>query len=149
MEIGKFFHSNYVMGTENMEILKVVIADDEVRICQLIQALIDWDSLGMKVVGIAHNGEDACEMVQQTQPDILITDIRMPGCSGLELVKRVKELDSALEVIIISGYAHFEYAQQAISYGVGHYLLKPVNKGELLLPCRNCRKRSGSARSRN
>ena len=53
MEIGKFFHSNYVMGTENMEILKVVIADDEVRICQLIQALIDWDSLGLKVVGIA------------------------------------------------------------------------------------------------
>ena len=112
MEIGKFFHSNYVMGTENMEILKVVIADDEVRICQLIQALIDWDSMGMKVVGIAHNGEEACEMVRQTQPDILITDIRMPGCSGLELVKRVKELDSALEVIIISGYAHFEYAHQ-------------------------------------
>ena len=64
MEIGKFFHSNYVMGTENMEILKVVIADDEVRICQLIQALIDWDSMGMKVVGIAHNGEEACEMVR-------------------------------------------------------------------------------------
>ena len=143
MEIGKFFHSNYVMGTENMEILKVVIADDEVRICQLIQALIDWDSLGMKVVGIAHNGEDACEMVQQTQPDILITDIRMPGCSGLELVKRVKELDSALEVIIISGYAHFEYAQQAISYGVGHYLLKPVNKGELTATLQKLQKKIG------
>lgn len=143
MEIGKFFHSNYVMGTENMEILKVVIADDEVRICQLIQALIDWDSLGMKVVGIAHNGEDACEMVQQTQPDILITDIRMPGCSGLELVKRVKELDSALEVIIISGYARFEYAQQAISYGVGHYLLKPVNKGELTATLQKLQKKIG------
>ena len=102
-----------------MEILKVVIADDEVRICQLIQALIDWDSLGMAVVGIAHNGEEACQMVKDTQPDILITDIRMPGCSGLELVKTVKELDSSLEVIIISGYAHFEYAQQAINYGVG------------------------------
>ena len=72
--MGKFLHSNHVMGTENMEILKVVIADDEVRICQLIQALIDWDSMGMKVVGIAHNGEEACEMVRQTQPDILITD---------------------------------------------------------------------------
>ena len=62
---------------------KVVIADDEVRICRLIQALIDWDSMGMKVVGVAHNGEEACEMARQTQPDILITDIRMPGCSGL------------------------------------------------------------------
>ena len=64
-KMGKFLHSNHVMGTENMEILKVVIADDEVRICQLIQALIDWDSMGMKVVGIAHNGEEACEMVRQ------------------------------------------------------------------------------------
>ena len=141
--MGKFLHSNHVMGTENMEILKVVIADDEVRICQLIQALIDWDSMGMKVVGIAHNGEEACEMVRQTQPDILITDIRMPGCSGLELVKRVKELDSALEVIIISGYAHFEYAQQAISYGVGHYLLKPVNKGELTATLQKLQKKIG------
>ena len=141
--MGKFLHSNYVMGTENMEILKVVIADDEVRICQLIQALIDWDSMGMKVVGVAHNGEEACEMVRQTQPDILITDIRMPGCSGLELVKRVKELDSALEVIIISGYAHFEYAQQAISYGVGHYLLKPVNKGELTATLQKLQKKIG------
>lgn len=126
-----------------MEILKVVIADDEVRICQLIQALIDWDSLGMKVVGIAHNGEEACEMVQQTQPDILITDIRMPGCSGLELVKKVKELNSTLEVIIISGYAHFEYAQQAISYGVGYYLLKPVNKGELTATLQKLQKKIG------
>lgn len=124
-----------------MEILKVVIADDEVRICQLIQALIDWDSLGMAVVGIAHNGEEACQMVKDTQPDILITDIRMPGCSGLELVKTVKELDSSLEVIIISGYAHFEYAQQAINYGVGYYLLKPVNKGELTETLQKLKKR--------
>ena len=130
-----------------MEILKVVIADDEVRICQLIQALIDWDSLGMKVVGEAHNGEEACEMVQQTQPDILITDIRMPGCSGLELIKKVKELDSNLEVIIISGHAHFEYAQQAISYGVGYYLLKPVNKGELTATLQKLQKKIGERKA--
>ena len=130
-----------------MEILKVVIADDEVRICQLIQALIDWDALGMKVVGVAHNGEEACEMVQQTQPDILITDIRMPGCSGLELIKKVKELDSNLEVIIISGYAHFEYAQQAINYGVGYYLLKPVNKGELTATLQKLQKKIGERKA--
>ena len=124
-----------------MEILKVVIADDEVRICQLIQALVDWDSLGMKVVGVAHNGEEACETVQNCQPDILITDIRMPGCSGLELVQRVKDADPDLEVVIISGYAHFEYAQQAISYGVGYYLLKPVNKGELTETLQKLQKR--------
>ena len=57
----------------------------------------------------------------------------------------MKELDSALEVIIISGYAHFEYAQQAISYGVGHYLLKPVNKGELTATLQKLQKKIGGA----
>lgn len=111
--------------------IKVVIADDEERICQLIKALIDWDSLGLQVVGVAHNGLEASEMVKDFQPDILITDIRMPGCSGLDLIKAVKETASELEIVIISGYAHFEYAQQAIKYGVGDYLLKPISKKEL------------------
>lgn len=114
-----------------MNILKVVIADDEERICKLIQALINWDALGMEIVGVVHNGLDACEVVEKLQPDILITDIRMPGCSGLELIERVKKTVPELEIIIISGYAHFEYAQQAIKFGVGYYLLKPISKVEL------------------
>lgn len=111
--------------------IKVVIADDEIRICQLILALVDWESLGLKVVGTAHNGVEAIEMVRTLQPEILITDIRMPGCSGLELIGQVKQDDASLEIVIISGYAHFEYAQQAIKYGVGDYLLKPISKAEL------------------
>lgn len=111
--------------------LKVVIADDEERICQLIRALIDWESLNMRVVGMAHNGLEALDLVVEKEPDILITDIRMPCCSGLELIEKVKEKTSAIEIIIISGYAHFEYAQRAIKYGVGDYLLKPINKTEL------------------
>ena len=111
--------------------IKAVIADDEVRICQLILALVDWEALGLKVVGTAHNGLEAIEMVRTLQPDILITDIRMPGCSGLDLIGQVKEGNQALEIVIISGYAHFEYAQQAIKYGVGDYLLKPISKAEL------------------
>lgn len=114
-----------------MEKLKVVIADDEERICQLIQALIDWKYLGMELVGVAHNGIEAYEAVREQKPDILITDIRMPGFSGLELIEKVKDICPDMEVIIISGYAHFEYAQQAIRFGVGHYLLKPINKAEL------------------
>lgn len=111
--------------------LKVIIADDEERICQLIQALIDWDSYSMEIAGIAHNGIEACELVEKMEPDILITDIRMPGCSGLELIERVKQRAENMEIIVISGYAHFEYAQQAIRFGVGDYLLKPINKAEL------------------
>lgn len=113
------------------EVLKVMIADDEERICQLIEALIDCEALGLEVVGIAHNGLEACELVENLSPDILITDIRMPGYSGLELIEKVKESEENLEIIIISGYAHFAYAQTAIKFGVGDYLLKPINKEEL------------------
>ena len=113
--------------------LKVVIADDEERICRLIEALVDWRSLGMEVAAAAHNGLEALEFAERFRPDILITDIRMPGCSGLELIEKVKKSMPELEIIIISGYAHFEYAKSAIQFGVGEYLLKPINKAELTM----------------
>lgn len=91
-----------------MRTLKVVIADDEVRICQLIQALVNWEEMGMEIAGTANNGIDACEVIEKVCPDILITDIRMPGCSGLELIEKIKKTKPELEIIIISGYAHFE-----------------------------------------
>ncbi len=110
---------------------KVVIADDEERICQLIKALVEWERVGLELVGTAKNGLEAIELVASLQPDILITDIRMPGCDGLALIGKVKESDPELEIVIISGYAHFRYAQTAIKYGVGEYLLKPIDKAEL------------------
>lgn len=111
--------------------LRVLIADDEVRICQLIQALGDWERLGLEVAGVAHNGQEALEKTEALRPDILITDIRMPGLNGLELIRRVKTLFPKLEVMIISGYAQFDYAQQALRNGVGEYLLKPINREAL------------------
>ena len=111
--------------------LKVVIADDEARVCSLIRMLIDWNELDMTLCGTAGNGLEALELVKTQHPDILITDIRMPGCHGLELIERAKKENPQLEIVIISGYAHFEYAQSAIRFGVGDYLLKPINKQEL------------------
>ncbi len=111
--------------------LRVVIADDEEHICKLILALADWKRLQMEVVATACNGLEALAFVETFSPDILITDIRMPGCGGLELISRAKEIAPALEVIIISGYAQFDYAQTAIQFGVGEYLLKPVNQEAL------------------
>lgn len=113
--------------------LKVIIADDEEQICMLIQALVDWAAMDMEIVGIAHNGLEALEFVKKYHPDILVTDIRMPGCNGLELIEAVKKRNREIEVVIISGYAEFEYAQSAIKYGVGDYLLKPINQEQLLL----------------
>ena len=111
--------------------MKVIIADDEVKVCQLIEHLVDWESLGMEVVSVAHNGIEAMEAVGKYHPDIVITDIRMPGCNGLDLIKETKELLPQVEFIIISGYRHFEYAQTAIRFGVKDYLLKPIKKDEL------------------
>lgn len=112
--------------------IKVVIADDEVKVCQLICNLVDWQSVDMEIVGVAYNGVEALELVETLQPDLVITDIRMPGYDGLEMIKRGKQIKEDIDFIIISGYSHFEYAQSAIKYGVSDYLLKPINKNELL-----------------
>ena len=129
--------------------LKVVIADDEARVCQLILMLADWDGLGMEVAGVASNGLEALELVERLRPDILITDIRMPGCHGLELIERAKDKFPQLEIIIISGYAHFEFAQTAIKHGVGDYLIKPIKREELMATLeklgQRCRQRNQSA----
>ena len=126
--------------------LKVIIADDEARVCSLIQMLIDWQELNMELAGTASNGLQALELIQTCSPDILITDIRMPGCHGLELIERAKRLKPALEIVIISGYAHFEYAQSAIRHGVGDYLLKPIDRQELMETMRKLGERCRSRR---
>ncbi|SKA98087.1 two-component system, response regulator YesN [Caloramator quimbayensis] len=111
---------------------KVVVADDEIKVCQLICNLIDWKAIGMEIVGVANNGIEALELIKRFEPDIVITDIRMPGYDGLELIKYGKEIKENIDFIIISGYSHFEYAKTAIKYGVIDYLLKPIKKDELL-----------------
>lgn len=118
--------------------IKVVVADDEVKVCQLICNLVDWSTFDMEIVAVAHNGEEALEMVRQHEPDLLVTDIRMPGCDGLEMIARAKQLREDLDFVIISGYRHFEYAQSAIKYGVSDYLLKPIQKEELCSTLEKC-----------
>lgn len=111
--------------------IRVLIADDEEKVCKLIRALVDWDEFDMEIVGFAHNGIEALEKIRETKPELVITDIRMPGYDGLEMIGRAKKIDDGLHFIIISGHRHFEYAQQAIQYGVSDYLLKPIKKDEL------------------
>ena len=111
--------------------MKVLIADDEIKVCRLIQHLVDWDALEMDIVGFANDGKTAYESICEKKPDIVITDIRMPVYDGLELIRRAKEVNPEINFIVISGYSQFEYAQQAIKYGVKDYLLKPLKKREL------------------
>ena len=110
---------------------KVIIADDEVKICQLIQILVDWESKGLEIAGVAHDGREALQLVEETGADIIITDIRMPELNGLDLVEAIKGAQPQISCIIISGYQEFEYARRALQYGVEEYLLKPVREEEL------------------
>lgn len=108
--------------------LRVVLADDENKVILLMQKLIDWEALGYEIAGTANDGLRALELVREKQPHLLITDVRMPGCDGIELIQRAKALQPKLHFIVISGYRKFEYAQNALKYGVEDYLLKPLKQ---------------------
>lgn len=116
------------MGEEKW---KVLIADDEYLIGQLIRKLINWEKLNLEFVDIVNNGESAYEAILEKKPDIVITDIRMPKINGLELVCMTKKVMENVRFIIISGYKEFDYAHKALQYGVNDYLLKPINEAEL------------------
>ncbi len=121
--------------------IRVIVADDEYKVCQLICQLIDWEGLGMRLIGTASNGLEALQMIEAEKPDLVLTDIRMPGFDGMELLKRARTVKADMEFIIISGYSHFEYAQTAIRYGVSDYILKPVNKETLNATLQKVRQR--------
>ena len=144
---GNVCRHKLAKGKGSCKMIKVVVADDEVKVCQLICNLVDWSAFDMEIVAVAHNGEEALEMVRQYHPDLLVTDIRMPGCDGLEMIARAKQLSDTLEFVIISGYRHFEYAQSAIKYGVSDYLLKPIQKEELCATLEKMAMNSSATRS--
>ncbi len=107
---------------------KVLLVDDERIILDGISKIIDWNAHGTELVGTARNGLEAYEFILLHQPDIVITDIRMPGMDGLQLVEKVRENDQHVQFIMLSGFNEFDYARKAMRYGVKHYLLKPCNE---------------------
>ena len=112
--------------------LKMIIADDERVIRESINSSIDWKSLGIQIVGLAKNAREAYDLILDECPDIVLTDIRMPGFSGLELIARTAQTHPQTEFIILSGYGEFEYAKEAMQRGVKHYLLKPCSPEQLI-----------------
>ena len=113
-------------------VFTVVVAEDEQIILNNIINKIEQTDLHFNVVASAMDGEDALLLIEQFKPDVLFTDIHMPAMDGLELIKRAKAIKPDLEIVIISGYNDFSYAQQAIRLGVTDYILKPVKKDLLM-----------------
>ena len=106
---------------------KVLLADDENLIVKGLSKLIDWAALDIEIVGEAIDGLSAEQMILERHPDLVISDIRMPGLTGLELLTRHKGGSQAPKFILISGYEEFEYVKQALSNGAVDYLLKPFS----------------------
>ncbi len=116
---------------------KVFLVEDEIVIREGIKNKIHWEEEGFILVGDESDGELAYPMIIREQPDILITDIKMPFMDGLELSKLLKKDMPKLKIIIISGYSDFGYAQQAIDIGVNEYLLKPITSSKLVAAVKN------------
>ncbi len=111
--------------------LKVLIADDERLICDMLVQFVQSSELQLDVVGIAYDGDDLLNKIINIGPDIVITDICMPKIDGIEIIRRVTQMEIGCKFIIISGYRQFEYAYNALKYDVVDYLLKPVDQDEL------------------
>ncbi|MCF0146872.1 MAG: response regulator [Clostridium sp.] len=109
----------------------VMLVDDEKLITQGLMNIIDWENLGLKVREVAHNGEEALNKFKNRAVDIIVTDINMPKLTGLELINEIKKINSNTRFTILSGYDEFNYAKEAIRYGVESYILKPIDEEEL------------------
>ena len=118
--------------------IRMVLADDEPVIIRGIQKLVDFNSLGIQVVGEYQDGGAALDGILALQPDIALLDIHMPRKSGIDIIKELQAVGNRTKIIFISGFQDFQYAKDALRYGAEDYLLKPVIREELLAALERC-----------
>ncbi|WP_343248237.1 response regulator transcription factor [Diplocloster hominis] len=111
--------------------ITVIIAEDEPIILNNIAKKVKNTDTRIQVIGKAQNGRETLAILNSQVPDLLITDIEMPGMNGLELIREVRRLYPQVHILILSGYSNFEYARTAIKFGVDDYLLKPISQSDL------------------
>ena len=114
-----------------MNLYKIMLVDDEEEVRKSIIRKIDWSAAGFEVIGDAENGKEALEKIDQIEPDVVLTDIRMPYMDGLSMAEAIRQRHPSIKIVIFSGFDEFEYAKKAIKLNVIEYILKPVNVEEL------------------
>ncbi len=110
--------------------IRVMLVDDEAVILDGLSSF-PWADYGCRVVATAYNGKSALDQISGARPQLIFTDIKMPGMSGLEFAKVVREQNADIKIVFLTGYGTFDFAQQAIQLGASEYLLKPVNPLQL------------------
>lgn len=111
--------------------IRLILADDEPIIIKGLRKLIDWESFGMEIVGHAYDGNELMQLIEELQPDLVISDISMPHRTGIDIIKEIKHRILPVHVIFISAYQEFSYARDAVAFGAIDYLVKPVVKQQL------------------
>ena len=115
-----------------MDKYTILLVDDEEEVRQAIIRKLNWEELGFSVVGYADNGIKALEMIEESQPDVVMTDIKMPYMDGMELCSHIRREYPAMKIVLFTGFDEFEYAKEAVHLEVEEYILKPVNSVELI-----------------
>lgn len=111
---------------------KVLLADDEPMALEMLKYVLDWNGIGFTICGACSNGKEVIEAIDTYQPDVVITDIRMPVMDGLDMIRYVREHGKEATIfIVVSGYGEFEYAKKAMQYAVKYYLQKPIFEEEI------------------
>ena len=111
---------------------KLMIVDDEQIEREGMAEFIPWGNYDIELSGTAWNGLDAFEQIQKNQPDIVLTDIKMPVMDGIALIRKITENFPDIRIIVLSGYGEYEYTSQAMEYGVRHYILKPCDEEKIV-----------------
>ncbi|TDL34256.1 response regulator [Jeotgalibacillus sp. S-D1] len=110
---------------------KVLLVDDEINILEGIATMVNWEGCGTELFVKANNGQLAFDLIMKAPPDIVITDIKMPGINGVDLIQKVHKIFPEIKFIVLSGYDEFEFAKTAMECNVKHYLLKPSNEKKI------------------
>ena len=110
---------------------KVVIIDDEPIIVEGLSKVIQWEKYGCEIAGTAYDGNEGLELIEEVKPDIVFSDIAMPGLQGLQMIAELREEHRDMMITILTGYRDFDFAQTAINLGVCRFLLKPSNLAEI------------------
>jgi YesN/AraC family two-component response regulator len=133
---------------EDATMYTVVIADDEARLRESLIKGLAWEEIGFRVVGEASNGVEALNQVDVQAPDLLLTDIKMPFVSGIEVAKQAREVCPEMEIAFISGYDDFSFAREAIHYDIISYILKPVSIAEMEIEMKVIKDKMDSSKER-
>lgn len=117
---------------------RILVADDEINILEGLSDVLEQSGLGIQVVAKAKNGQEALDLFKKYSPDLVLIDINMPLLNGLECIEQFHKLQENVQVIIISSYDNFKYAQAAIELKVDAYILKPVDENQLIEIIKKC-----------